>query len=592
MGISVAFRSAPFSVPHTASEVQHRERVLCGARIFFALCFLVALHVDPVLAGSYALTEHLLLFLYLVYSLVTLFWVRADRGCEPRFLLLVHSADILWPALMVLFAAEPNSLFCVFFAVPLMAAAFRWGLRETLRTALASVMVFLSVADFATSRWGHQFHLLRGPFRLGTFSLEIISILILGGVLGQLAEGEKKHRREAFAIKKIIQKADPEADISGTVEGVLAGVSRMFSAERATLVLNEQATARGLIWSGSAVEGGQSAFHFNEIPPCEMSRYFFPMPARSWCLERPQRDERYKLFALDAEGRRIEKVSCCLPANLFSQSPFRTMLGATFRLGDGWSGRVFLFDLQNSSRLRADLRFFQELIGEVAPAVHGVYLLQRSRSRARAVERARVARDLHDGVIQSLIALEMQVDVLRRQAVGVSSDAVEKLESVRGLLREEVINLRELMERLRLDDVTSHQLKSYLAEMLDKVGRETGIKTSFAPNFDATELSARVSREVAQVVREALTNVRKHSGARHVHVELRSEGTQWKLVIEDDGKGFEFSGRLSLDELNAAHKGPEVIKQRVYAIKGQMVIESHPGQGSRLEIGFGPKGYG
>ncbi|MGH9344417.1 MAG: sensor histidine kinase [Terriglobia bacterium] len=592
MGIPLALRSAPFGAPFTLFEVRHRERVLCGARIVVALCSVIALHFDPSLAGNYTLTAHLLLFLYLTYSLATLLLVRIYHDCGPGFLLLVHAADVLWPALIALYTAGPSSPFLVLFAVPLVAAAFRWGLRETLGTALASVLILLSEAAFVTSAWGRPFDLLRGQFRFSEFAMEIIGVLVLGGALGHLAEREKKLRGEVLAVKTIVQKTDPEADINETIEGILSGTLRLFSADRAVLAVRNLGAPKALLWSGKNLTGGRGAFRFGEIAADEMARYLFPMPGQSWYLQKTQRGDRYQLLALDGEGRRLEKVSCALPSGLFSENPFRTMLATTFTLGREWSGRVFLFDLQNSARLTADLHFFRELIEEAAPAVHGVYLLQRSRSRARAIERAHVARDLHDGVIQSLIALEMRVDGLRRQAIGVSPDAAEKLESVRGFLREEVINLRELMQQLQLDDIAPHQLGTYVSGMLNKFQRETGIDASFAPEADTALFSPRVSREVAKIVHEALTNVRKHSGAHHVRVGLESENLRWKLVIEDDGKGFEFSGRFSQADLEKARKGPRVIEERVRAIKGELAIESRPSQGARLEIRFGSKGYG
>ncbi|MDE3180161.1 MAG: hypothetical protein KGM47_10955 [Acidobacteriota bacterium] len=592
MGISSVFRSRPFGVQFTLPEARRREWIICAARIAVALSSLVALRFEPTLAKNYTPTAYLLLVLYLVYSLVTLSLVQTYQNCGPRFFLLIHGADILWPALLALYTAGPNSPFLALFVVPLAAAACRWGLRETFGTALVSVVVALLAASLATSRWGHQFTPVHGQFRFSRFSLEIIGVLVIGGILGLLAEGEKKLRREALAVRTILQRADPDTSINGTVEEALEGISRAFGADRATLALKNLATAKGFIWKGGNLRDWTGAFHFSEIPPSDMPRYFYPMPTTSWCVERTARREHYQLVALDREGRCTDKLLCRLPAVLFSEGAFRTMLADTFALGDAWSGRVFLFDLQNSFRLRADLRFLQELIGEVAPVVHGLYLLQRSRSRVRAVERARIARDLHDGVIQSLVTLEMEVDVLRRQAASVSSDAAEKLEIVRGLLHGEVINLRELMQQLQLDDVGPRQLGSHLAQMLDKFRFETGIEIKFAPHIDTSSFSPRVSREVAQIVHEALTNVRKHSAAGRVRVDIRREDPLWKLVIEDDGRGFEFSGRLSLAELDHAHKGPWVIKQRVRAINGQLVIESHPGRGSRLEIGFGAKSYG
>ncbi len=79
-------------------------------------------------------------------------------------------------------------------------------------------------------------------------------------------------------------------------------------------------------------------------------------------------------------------------------------------------GRIFLLDPALAGETEEELRFLQELVRQVGPAVYNVLLLRRLRLRAGAVERARFARELHDGAVQSLIAVEMQVDVLRRQS--------------------------------------------------------------------------------------------------------------------------------------------------------------------------------
>lgn len=89
---------------------------------------------------------------------------------------------------------------------------------------------------------------------------------------------------------------------------------------------------------------------------------------------------------------------------------------------------------------------------------------------------------------------------------------------------------------------------------------------------------------VGGIVQEALCNVRKHSGARKVEVRLGSNRDSWQVVIQDDGHGFDFSGRLSQTELRARHKGPRVIQERVHCVNGELAIESYPDRGARLEI--------
>ena len=105
-------------------------------------------------------------------------------------------------------------------------------------------------------------------------------------------------------------------------------------------------------------------------------------------------------------------------------------------------------------------------------------------------------------------------------------------------------------------------------------------------------MSPRVGRELARIVQEALVNIRKHSDARNVLVRFAHGKGDWKLLIEDDGHGFDFSGRLSFAELNSARKGPAIIKERLRSIQGELAIESQPGRGARLEITLPQKAYG
>jgi signal transduction histidine kinase len=91
-------------------------------------------------------------------------------------------------------------------------------------------------------------------------------------------------------------------------------------------------------------------------------------------------------------------------------------------------------------------------------------------------------------------------------------------------------------------------------------------------------------RELARIAQEALVNVRKHSGAKQVVVQLLQEEGGWQLVVEDDGAGFPFSGRISQSELEATGRAPAIIRERVRLIQADLTIESKPGKGSRIEV--------
>lgn len=204
-------------------------------------------------------------------------------------------------------------------------------------------------------------------------------------------------------------------------------------------------------------------------------------------------------------------------------------------------------------------------------------------SQATAMDRALVARELHDGAIQSLIGVEVQVDVLRRQ-VPEASPLAEELARIQDLLRQEVVSLRELMQQMRPLDIGSERLLDFLAESVARFRRETGIAASFATDLHEVLLPPRVCQELARITQEGLVNVRKHSGAGNVVVRFGREGDSFQLVIDDDGHGFDFEGRLGQAELDAARKGPVIIKERVRSIGGELTVESTKGRGARLTI--------
>jgi two-component system, NarL family, nitrate/nitrite sensor histidine kinase NarX len=192
-------------------------------------------------------------------------------------------------------------------------------------------------------------------------------------------------------------------------------------------------------------------------------------------------------------------------------------------------------------------------------------------------------RELHDGAVQSLIGVEMQVDVLRRHSR--SGDSItQELERIQMLLREEVLKLRELMQEMKSTQVDAKKLPEFLRDTVQRFQRETGIAAQFVMDGDEVVLPQTVCRELARIAQEALVNVRKHSGAKQVCMQLLQEENKWQLIVEDNGTGFPFSGRISQSELDISGRAPAIIRERVRLIRGNLTIESKPGKGARIEV--------
>ena len=229
---------------------------------------------------------------------------------------------------------------------------------------------------------------------------------------------------------------------------------------------------------------------------------------------------------------------------------------AGFGRGRDWGGRLVLVDSESEGPREESLRFAQRVVRELGGVVQSRFVLGRMRARIGAMERARIARELHDGTIQSLVAVEMEVNVVRRRADQAGLALAADLARVQGLLRSEILELRDTMERLKPIEIAPEQLVGFLDTTVARFGRDSGIRAIFDCAVEDVDLAPRVCREIGRIVQEALQNVRKHSHAQEVLVRFGRAPSGWRLVVDDDGQGFPFDGTLSHSELDAGPQGP------------------------------------
>jgi signal transduction histidine kinase len=260
------------------------------------------------------------------------------------------------------------------------------------------------------------------------------------------------------------------------------------------------------------------------------------------------------------------------------------VLYVTFDLEEEILGRLFLFSSHPRKSVGSELRLLNEVVRQLGPAVYNVYELRRLRSRAAAMERAWIARELHDGAIQALAGITMRLYVLRKKLLAEHNLVGGEVEEIQRLLSDQIVNLRRLIQHVKPVDVDPRRLLDTLAATIDQFRSDTGIATKFVSDLHEIIVPARISREILQIVREALVNIHKHSHATNVLVRVAAERGHWVIVIEDNGRGFEFVGRLRQSELDAARQGPTIIKERVRSCGGELLIESTPGRGARLEV--------
>jgi two-component system sensor histidine kinase DegS len=206
--------------------------------------------------------------------------------------------------------------------------------------------------------------------------------------------------------------------------------------------------------------------------------------------------------------------------------------------------------------------------------------------RARAIEgeRSRISRDLHDGILQTLLSIEIQLDVLRRRVAASPEQSATSLAALQQTVRNESAELRHLVTDLRPLRVQSADLVDLMRGFAERYRNESIVALDLL--IDSAEIHApdRVCREIFQIYREALNNIKKHAKASHVVVKLSQDDSALVLVVDDNGEGFSFAGRFTGDELDRLRLGPISIKERARTVGGILTVESNPGHGARLII--------
>ncbi len=571
-------------VPSEPGEALRIERVIAGARLLLTIVALVQLDRPSLFPDQYLFQSQAFLIVFVAHGLAAMLVLRRRQRTTRGFTLTTHSVDILMSVAMLPVAAPPSPFF-VFFLFVLASAAFRWGFRETFATNLAALLLVFGHAEL-TDRWpmanfGNPYELDRVLLRTGYLSM-------IGLFLGYLAEEARLLRTETAAIAEMLGRVRGDAGATRVLTEIAGDAKALFNADSLLLAVENPSTGRAFRWDSTTGWSVGPAPMPADSRGVDEHQFVFGSPNTTFAFGRKWWRRlgpmAYHVTGLDMNGRRADVSDVKLPRTFIAAYPYRRMISVPVTFSDEWRGRIFVFDPTLNVRLVSLAEFLQKLVRQVAPAVLSVYLLGELRIQAGAIERARVARELHDGVIQSLIGVEMRLEALRNQAAIVGTTTGEELRRLQGMVREEVLNLRDLMTQMRSPELDPNELLDYLAQLVDRFGRDSGITARFSSDLKEVVLSRQVCFELVRIVQEGLVNVRKHSRATSVVVRFgRAEG-QWVLEIDDNGQGFPFAGTMSLEQLDDGRKGPIVIKDRVRAIGGQLTLESVPNRGTRLKV--------
>jgi signal transduction histidine kinase len=253
--------------------------------------------------------------------------------------------------------------------------------------------------------------------------------------------------------------------------------------------------------------------------------------------------------------------------------------------GETFTGHVFFLDMPYMSA--DDLVLGEIMARPLVADLDQFSIFQRLQQDTIIEERRRLARDLHDGVLQSLAGVGMQLQLLHDSLEKDPRAARQRVQELQRWIIEEQRDLRAFVQELRpappLRPGVDLSLPTRLEELRGRIEQQWGLRVELRLEGLESGLSRTLAHEIYQLISEGLVNAARHAQASAVCAELGVEETQVRITVADDGHGFPFQGRYDLPLLHAKGLGPKTLKERIAALEGSLAIDSTEA-GARLDI--------
>ncbi len=533
-------------------------------RLILALSALLITYIDPSEPDRLVALTYGSLVVYSVYGGVL--YYLSYRGGPRLPLRISHWIDVGCFLILVALSSGTNSIFFFFFFFAILVASFRWGFKAGLRVTIVSTL-FFTLIGYATAP--HE-----SIFELNRFLLRPVYLLVLGYMIAYWGGHEIKLKRRLNLLKEINLLANPRFGVEETIGALLERLRAFYAADDCWLIISDSDTDAPRLFRLSRSQTRDAVFG-EPLPPKIAQSLLAPATNVGIFYQRPTEKgllSRESIYALDLK-RKIEcstdwKVIASSLAAQFEMTSF-VSVPAQYRNRD--IGRLFLV-AQRGVFESSDLEFLMQVADQAMPVVQNVRLLDRLAKSAAEHERQRLARDIHDSVIQRYIGLQYKVAAIRNK-LAQGADVFGDVDQLLEMTKNEVGNLRGFAQGLKESDVREG--------FLPAVRR---FASQFSTNYNLTVdvvsedeivITDRLAAELIQIVQEGLSNIRKHTSATVSRISVERVNGSVALTIENN--------RARIDP-SVEPFTPRSIAERAHELGGEVNVTCGPNHQTVVKV--------
>ena len=545
------------------------EWVIAGARVVLAVGALFAVWVDPGPPSPYQALTYALLAMYLIHSVATLALVWKPVEFARGWGLAGHVFDLAAFTVIMAVTEGASSPFYVFFVFSVICGALRWESKGALLTAAAALAAYAVISgyDYATNP----------GFQTDRFVIRIAQLTVVAALLAYLSSYHPRTLREVLRLASwphVLPKDEADA-----VADIIQRAKDMLPAPRILLIWQQRdEDYLNVAWSGETglewIKESKSSFEPLVAGQLDGTSFL----AKDAANPAGRVDFWHKGRFRELSGG---------PINDALRTRFDIHAVQSSRLEGGViDGRVFWLDRR---RMRIDDLIVGDLVAHHAASwLEGASLVTSLGETAALNERLRVARDLHDSVLQSLAGTGVQLAIATRLLDRDLEAAGRALQGVRRELERSEREMRALIRRLRppareaaeaaVPSVAS-RLEAFRARLAEQW--KVPIAMEIAPEVE--DLAPELREQLLLIVQEAVFNAARHANASSITASARVNAADVAAEVIDNGHGFPFTGSYDLAALHALKTGPLILKERVLELRGDLHIDSGP-SGSTVRI--------
>ncbi len=532
-------------------------RVIAAGRAVLALFLLAAYFHSP--PGSPEATPSIaaLLGAYLVWSIVVVVASRSPtfvyRLARSRWVL--PSIDLAVFTILLYRTSGADSPFFSPFVFLILGATIQWGSRGALVMGLLTLVAFTPAAASALTGEDHDVRSVQALLlRLGYTSVVTVMLMAFGRHIERVVE-------ELSRLSDPL--AEEEADQEPPVRECLRHALWVFGAERGMFLWGEADEPYA-----SLVTLSNGRFESRALPP-ELEPWVDPELSESVFLHHPGSGT---TLVREGRGARVGPPAP-ISASLLAVTRFDRVLviPASTRGLTGW-----VFVLDHDDPANEDLAIGAMVSAQVSVALERWESQQARRVATAAEDRVRLARDLHDGVLQFLAGARLQLDGLAG-AAALPPDAAVRIATLRQAIDDEQKELRGFISTLRparRDAGMRRELAAELEQLAERLSRYWTIEVAAEVRPGDLSVADKVSYHLGRIVREAVANAVRHGGARRVEVTAEADAGRLAVRIDDNGRGFAVEGESDAEDLAQAGAAPRSLRERVRAMEGRLELRS------------------